>query len=52
MRPPRIPLDAFPDVVLHANELAVKRHPQYAAAKGGDSDAAKILVGTLQTEGD
>ena len=47
MGPPRIPLDAFPDVVLHADELAVKRHPQYAAAKGGDADAADMLVGSL-----
>jgi hypothetical protein len=47
MGPARIPLDAFPDVVLHADELAVKRHPQYAAAKGGDADAAEMLVGSL-----
>jgi hypothetical protein len=51
MRPPRIPLDAFPDVLLHADELAVKRHPQYAAAKGGDSDAAEILVDSLAKRG-
>jgi hypothetical protein len=47
MGPARIPLDAFPDVVLHADELAVKRHPQYAAAKVGDADAAEMLVGSL-----
>lgn len=41
MKPPRIPLLAFPDIVLHADELAVKRHPQYAAAKAGDTDAAE-----------
>jgi hypothetical protein len=51
MRPPRIPLHAFPDVLLHADELAVKRHPQYAAAKAGDSDAAKILVDSLAKRG-
>ena len=51
MRPPRIPLDAFPDVVLHADELAVKRHAQYTAAKGGDTDAAKILVSNFANAG-
>jgi hypothetical protein len=51
MGPARIPLDAFPDVVLHADELAVKRHPQYAAAKGGDADAAEMLVGSLANRG-
>ncbi len=44
MRPTRIPLHAFPDIVLHADELAVKRHPQYAAAKAGDAQAAEALV--------
>lgn len=50
MRPSRIPLHAFPDIVLHADELAVKRHPQYAAAKAGDADAAKALVGGLANQ--
>ena len=47
MKPPRVPLHAFPDIVLHADELAVKRHPQYAAAKAGDADAADALVDGL-----
>ena len=47
MRPTRIPLHAFPDIVLHADELAVKRHPHYAAAKSGDTDAAESLVRSL-----
>lgn len=37
----------FPDVVIHAEESAVKKHPRYAAAKAGDVYAAKDLV--LQT---
>ena len=44
MRPTRTPLHAFPDIVLHADELAVKRHPRYADAKAGDADAAEALV--------
>lgn len=44
MKPPRIALDRFPDVVIHAGESAVKRHSQYAAGKAGDIDAARDLV--------
>ena len=44
MTPLRTPLFGFPDLVLHADELAVKRHPQYSAAKAGDPDAAEHLV--------
>jgi hypothetical protein len=51
MWPTRIPLHAFPDIVLHADELAVKRHPQYAAAKAGDADAAEALVENLTNRG-
>src|ERR1700730_8430306 len=47
MKPVRIPLYGFPDVVLHADELSVKRHPQYQAAKKGDVDAADLLVAEL-----
>ena len=43
-KPPRTPWDQFPDVVIHAAELTVKRHPLYAAAMAGDSDAAFLLV--------
>ncbi len=34
----------FPDVVIHADESAVKKHPLYVAAKGGDLEAAEELV--------
>lgn len=44
MTPLRTPLFGFPDLVLHADELAVKRHPRYTAAKAGDPDAAELLV--------
>src|SRR5882724_2405430 len=47
MRPPRTPLYGFPDVVLHAAELAVKRHPQFGAAKAGAISAAESLVADL-----
>ena len=47
MKPPRISLYDFPDVVLHAEELTVKRHPQYHPAKGGDIVAADVLVAEL-----
>ena len=45
MTPPRVPLFDFPDIVLHADELEVKRHAQYQAAKAGDFMAAAALVG-------
>jgi len=32
MKPFRVPLYDFPDVVLHADEMAVKRHPQLGAS--------------------
>src|SRR5207302_2022284 len=47
MKPFRVPLYDFPDLVLHADEMAVKRHPQYSAAKTGDADAAEVLVAHL-----
>lgn len=40
----RTPWGEFPDVVLHADEPVVKKHPLYAAAKQGDSTAAEGLV--------
>jgi hypothetical protein len=45
----RYPWGSFPAVWIHAEELAVKRHPDYAAAKTGDSDAAFRLVAALAT---
>lgn len=41
--------DNFPDVVIHAEESAVKKHPQYAAAKNGDAQAAHQLVSETAT---
>lgn len=34
----------FPPVAIHADETTVKKHPSYAAAKGGDIDAGFALV--------
>ena len=44
MKPPRVPLFEFPDVVIHAEELIVKRHEQYQAAKAGNILAAATLA--------
>lgn len=35
---------AFPDVIIHADESIVKKHPLYEAAKAGDTDAAETLI--------
>jgi hypothetical protein len=51
MRPSRVSLFDFPDVVLHAEELEVKRHPHYRAAKAGDITAAGVLVADLANQG-
>jgi hypothetical protein len=37
------PVD-FPDVVIHSQEMAVKKHPSYEAAKAGDVEAAITLI--------
>lgn len=37
----------FPDVWIHADESAVKRHPNYMLAKSGDMDQAALLVNAL-----
>ena len=47
MTPIRSPLFDFPDVLLHADELAVKRHPKFRAAKAGDVEAAEALASHL-----
>jgi hypothetical protein len=47
MKPPRVSLHSFPDVVLHAPEIAVKKHPHYRLAKGGDILAADALVADM-----
>jgi len=44
LRPPRFPWDHFPDVLIHAEERAVKFHPDYRSAKTGDAVAAGRLV--------
>ena len=43
-KPRRYPWDGFPDVLIHAPELFVKKHRAYAAAKTGDLAAAVELV--------
>lgn len=43
-KPFRKPLFDFPDVVIHAGETAVKKHPLYGAAKLGDEEAASELI--------
>jgi hypothetical protein len=41
----------FPDVVIHAEESLVKKHPLYMPAKGGDVKAAEGLVLEASTIG-
>lgn len=41
---PRTPWLNFPEAYIHADEIAVKRHPSYQAAKIGDGHAAAQLV--------
>lgn len=50
MTPPRVPWLDFPDALLLAEETRTKRHPEYAAAKSGDSVAAAKLVRSLVDE--
>ena len=50
MTPPRVPWLDFPDAVLLAEERRTKKHPEYAAAKSGDSVAAAALVQSLVDE--
>jgi transcriptional regulator with XRE-family HTH domain len=42
--PMRYPLNGFPDVMIHAVEPVVRKHPRYPAAKSGDAEAAQDLV--------
>ncbi|EIC23734.1 hypothetical protein [Thiorhodovibrio frisius] len=44
LKPARTPWRDFPPVVIHSPEIAVKRHPDYRAAKSGDVQAAFSLV--------
>ena len=48
--PPRVAWTAFPDVILLAGEMAVKRHPGYSRAKAGNAIAARRLVEDLVDE--
>jgi hypoxanthine-guanine phosphoribosyltransferase len=43
--------DDFPDVIIHAEESLVKKHPLYAPAKGGDVKAAEGLALEVTTIG-
>ncbi len=43
-KPPRVPWNNFPNVLIHANESAVKQHLVYSAAKSGDDEAATDVV--------
>jgi len=45
-QPIRHPWLAFPPVAIHAEPALVKAHPDYAAAKAGDAEAAARLVAT------
>ena len=50
-QPVRFPWDDFPDVLIHAPELFVKRHPSYSQAKAGDADAsARLVLDTLSDD--
>lgn len=40
----RTPWGNFPEVVIYAEPIVLKRHASYAAAKGGDAIAAEALV--------
>ena len=51
MKPQRVPLYDFPDVVLHAPEPVVKGHSQYRAAKVGDALAAEALIADSISDG-
>ena len=42
--PIRIEWNDFHDVLIHAAESVVKKHPSYPAAKSGDAEAAQELV--------
>lgn len=50
MQPPRVEWGDFPDAVLLAPEIMMKRHPDYAAAKSGDVAAAARLVRSIVIE--
>jgi hypoxanthine-guanine phosphoribosyltransferase len=49
-RPPRTPWQGFPEVSILSTESTVKRHPEYAAAKGGDIASARRLIQSVVGE--
>jgi len=51
IRPCRTTWGSFPDVVIHADEPVLKKHPDYLAAKQGDSAAAERVVLAVSTIG-
>jgi hypothetical protein len=42
--PERVAWGNFPDVIIHATESTIKKHPDYIAAKAGNITAAKALI--------
>ena len=44
IKPPRVPLYDFPDVLIHADESEVRSHEYYDAAKAGNFVAAEQLI--------
>jgi len=49
-KPVRTPWHEFPDVLIHAEESAVKKSTDYPAAKAGDVPAARRLVEAMLNE--
>lgn len=49
-KPPRTPWRAFPEVLIHASETAVKQHSAYRAAKSGSDGAALALIRDTMNE--
>lgn len=47
--PDRTPWGDFPDVLIHAEELRVKKHPLYDIAKAGNGTAAWTLAAELMS---
>ncbi len=50
IKPPRTAWGSFPDVLIHASESAVKKHPAYRRAKTGHGASATALVNDTMNE--
>lgn len=50
IKPPRTAWGNFPDVLIHANESAVKQHPAYKRAKSGHGPSATVVVNDTMSE--